>query len=1161
MTLPKTAAVRTVVLSLIALLSLSLPNSDPLFAQSESLVPATGSIATITAEEIDGAIAGLETREDIEEETRGLILEQLQVTKAIIKARADHIAAAEAYTESLASAPIETERLRAQLELDDAPSTAETLGVTEQTSLSDLEQMLAQARASLADSQADLADLESSIASEQARPAEIRSRMAEIRAARGQTESQASQSGGDGENSMLGEVRRLNSDLRVDARNAELNRLEQELLSHSVRLELIRAQRDVKARRTSALRRDVALLQELVNAARKDDAARLLEETQLARFANEDKHPAVRELAKETVELGAELPNIVAGIQRVTSELDDIEEKARQIENTLDVSRKRLEVGGISQAIGRLFSEERRNLPQVSQYRQQVQDRRKTLADIGLAQVRIEEERRALTPIDDRVEAIMSDIDLSSATDEELAAVRGDVQELLSARRGVLNQLANTYTTYLRALTDLDVAQRRLLNVAGDYKEFLDQHLLWIPSTPPVNLSTLTSLGAGLAWAFSWDSWTETANDFLLSVRVHPMRTILAALLVGIVLLARRELVKYYRTLNAKVGKLSTDHIGLTLQALGIVLVVALPLPLALWAIGWLLASGPVTTEFSLAVATGLLAISPFLYNVSIFRKLCAPDGVMQTHFGWGEAMLATIRKQIDVLIAVGVPLGFIALAAYQSSDPVVRDGLGRLTFVALMIVLAKVFVTLSSPRSGVAREFYDTNPGSWITRFRWLWYSLAVFTPVILAILALLGYMYTASTLTVEVVDTIWLVVLLILINLVVLRWLSMSRRKMAIHRALETRAAQEESEDDAADDAIDGADGGSDGQVSDQTRPISLEDVDQQARRLLNAGLAVLGILGFFAIWSDVFPALGVFNDISLWTETVTVDGQEVSQPITLADLFLALIVLAVTWIASRNLPGLMEIAVLQHLELQPGSRYTINTLVRYVVVTIGFITVLNIIGWNWSRIQWLVAALTVGLGFGLQEIVANFVSGLIILFERPVRVGDTVTVGNLSGTVSRVRIRATTITDWDRKEIIVPNKAFITDQVINWTLSDPITRITVEVGIAYGSDVERAHRVIEETLAKQPLILDEPPAKAYFVGFGDSSLNFRLYVFARQLSDRFPLIHAVHEDVLRALRENDIEIPFPQRDLHVRSIAPEAALRTGRNGSTEDEDGKKS
>ena len=185
---------------------------------------------------------------------------------------------------------------------------------------------------------------------------------------------------------------------------------------------------------------------------------------------------------------------------------------------------------------------------------------------------------------------------------------------------------------------------------------------------------------------------------------------------------------------------------------------------------------------------------------------------------------------------------------------------------------------------------------------------------------------------------------------------------------------------------------------------------------------------------------------------------------------------------------------------------------------------------------------AALSVGLGFGLQEIVANFVSGLVILFERPVRVGDTVTVGQLTGTVSQVRIRATTITDWDRKEIIVPNKSFITEQVINWTLTDPITRIVIKVGISYGSDVDKARGVMMQTLTSLPAVLDDPEPRVYFTGFGDSSLDFVLHAYSRQLSDRLPMIDEIHRAILAALREHGIQIPFPQRDLHIQS-QPEA------------------
>jgi len=395
----------------------------------------------------------------------------------------------------------------------------------------------------------------------------------------------------------------------------------------------------------------------------------------------------------------------------------------------------------------------------------------------------------------------------------------------------------------------------------------------------------------------------------------------------------------------------------------------------------------------------------------------------------------------------------------------------------------------------------------------------------------AMIGYLYTAGILTGRLIDTFWLVLGILIVNLVVTRWLVLTKRKIAWQRLLEQRRARKAA-------GTDDAEGDAESQGVER-QPLDLDTVDLQTRRLVNAGLFFVGTLAAWGIWSEILPALGVLDQVSLWSRTVMVDGTETIGAVTLADLLLALVVIGVTTIASANLPGLMEIVVIQRLTLKPGSRYAINTLVRYVVVTVGAVVVLNIVGWNWSQIQWLVAALSVGLGFGLQEIVANFVSGLVILFERPVRVGDTVTVGALTGTVSRVRIRATTITDWDRKEIIVPNKSFITEQVINWTLSDPITRLVIPVGIAYGSDFQLAHKVMETTLASMPIVLDEPPPKVYFVGYGDSSLNFNLYVYSRELSDRLPLTHAVHEEILKALREHDIEIPFPQRDLHLRSV----------------------
>lgn len=180
-------------------------------------------------------------------------------------------------------------------------------------------------------------------------------------------------------------------------------------------------------------------------------------------------------------------------------------------------------------------------------------------------------------------------------------------------------------------------------------------------------------------------------------------------------------------------------------------------------------------------------------------------------------------------------------------------------------------------------------------------------------------------------------------------------------------------------------------------------------------------------------------------------------------------------------------------------------------------------------------------VGLGFGLQEIVANFICGLIVLFERPFRVGDTVTVGETSGTVSRIRIRATTITDWERRELIVPDKEFITGKLINWSLSDPIPRIKIPVGIAYESDTDLAEKLLLDAARENPLVLKEPESSVIFVGFGDNSLNFEVRGFINNINDWNPIVHTLNRQINREFKKAGITISFPQRDVHLDASSP--------------------
>ncbi len=328
----------------------------------------------------------------------------------------------------------------------------------------------------------------------------------------------------------------------------------------------------------------------------------------------------------------------------------------------------------------------------------------------------------------------------------------------------------------------------------------------------------------------------------------------------------------------------------------------------------------------------------------------------------------------------------------------------------------------------------------------------------------------------------------------------------------------------------------------------------ISQDIRQLVSTGAGLAALIGLWIIWSDVLPALSILRHVELWhhltdrIETVVgPDGSaqtrtvRVDVPITLADLGLALGVLLITFQAYRRIPALLEFTILQRLRLLPGERYAICALSRYAITIVGVVLAFHMIGIGWSQVQWLAAGITVGLGFGLQEIFANFVSGLTLLFERPIRVGDWVTVGDIEGVVTKIRIRATTIVDRDRKELVVPNREFVTGRLINWTLTDPITRVIVRVGIAYGSDVDLATRELLAAAAETEHVVEEPAARALFLGFGESSLDFELRVFVTGRDVVPRVTDELHRRIDRRFRRAGIEISFPQRDLHLRDVPP--------------------
>jgi potassium efflux system protein len=535
-------------------------------------------------------------------------------------------------------------------------------------------------------------------------------------------------------------------------------------------------------------------------------------------------------------------------------------------------------------------------------------------------------------------------------------------------------------------------------------------------------------------------------------------------------------------------------------------------------------------SRFAKQVGAGLAVPAVPLFFMLMLRNICAPKGVGPVHFGWRKEATDAVRRSLHWLLLLALPAGFVSIAMGQFATEAERSSLGRAAFILTLAVTTGVLAQLLRFDRPLMRGFIAAKPDAWLTRLRWLWFALLILLSLAIIGLALGGYLYAAKMLFHRLGDSFWLVVAAIVALHLIERWMVIARARLAYTaRTTETAPAEVIIEGSAK-----------------RIEALDIVRVDAQTRQLLETLVGSAVLIGLYLIWRGSIPALSMVGDVALWTQSAVVDGETTQVPVTVGSVTLSLLVLFLMVLTVRNIGSVLEV-LLQRLSLDAGAQFAIATSARYLVIGIGTISVFNLLGVSWSKLQWLVAAMGVGLGFGLQEVVANFVSGLIILFERPVRIGDTVTVGDVTGVVSRIQIRATTLTDYDRRDVVIPNKNFITERVINWTLSDPTTRLLLKVGVAYGTNPQQAQAVILAAVRSCSGVLDNPAPSVVFTAFGASSIDFEVRAFSSTLEERLPLIHEVNTAIARALADAGIEIPFPQQDVYVKSLPDTAARST--------------
>ena len=908
------------------------------------------------------------------------------------------------------------------------------------------------------------------------------------------------------------ETTRLRTELAALETRIELRN--QELSVASTLEELARLRKRVLEAQTEVIQTRLDVLQPMINERRGESLSAEIGDDQLDLPESLVSHPlldtarqrneAVRDQLKDTA---SDVNNLIREVINAETQLD----RARSLSSTVN---DQIEMLDGSLLLSRILYEQQKSLPQFTPR----EGLDKQITEARLAQFDI---RQTLQELENRDLKLPED---SGLDDQQKAQLRDGLQRLIDNRVDLLNQLDQELGRKLNILVRLNLSQEQLDKLTRNLHDIISEQTFWMPSTQPLSLAWFAEFPGQVADQINTMPWRRMVTNATDILQSKWQWLFLPLVLAGALWLVRPRLRKRIKSLNGDIGFLKRDSQRHTPLAIIYTTLLCVPGPLVLSLLGWGLWVQPGTLSTVLGAALAKIALIWLVFELCY--RLLSRNGIAQRHFRWTEDNNRQLRRRLLIIGLTMVPMTLVIAFGEEWPAQLSNDRIGLVTMVAGLAVIS---VMLARTALAYPIQHYSRTLRSVTT-------LISAGAPLVLVALIVAGYYFTSVRLSGRLIDTFYLALLVILIDATAVRGLAVAAQRLAYKRAVAEREAEPKEN-------VEG--------VEVEEPQMDLQQVNQQSLRLVRLGLVVLFGVLLYWVWADVINAFSYTNTIVLWESTEGSGANATTSPISLGDVITALAIGIGTFVLVGNLPGLLEVLLLSRLSLKQGSSYAITTLLSYVIVMIGVMITLGSLGLSWSKMQWLVAALGVGLGFGLQEIFANFISGIIILFERPVRIGDVITIGELSGTVSRIRIRATTIIDFDRKEIIIPNKAFVTERLINWSLTDTVTRVTLKVGFAYGSDLQACHDVLAKAAADNPRVLQDPEPLILFMAFGASTLDHELRVYLGEIGDILFATNELNRAIDTLAREHGVEIAFNQLDVHLRSAADGLLFDSGNNG----------
>ena len=865
-----------------------------------------------------------------------------------------------------------------------------------------------------------------------------------------------------------------------------------------------------------ALQKQIAAIQDVINQKNLAKTQNQVEQAQ-QQSQNVEQNPLIQkelnlnaQLSQYLLEQTEKTNTLTQDELRMRNVLDNLTQTQRTIDEQISALQGTL-------VLSRIIQQQKQKLPT----NLNIQGLSKQIADLRVQIFDITQKRNELYDIDAYISKIEQDENKSFTPAEKT-----QLTNLLTERRKVGSDLIKSLNNQLNLAISLELTQQQITQISDQIQSKLDQQSFWVKSNNPINLDWFKKLPMSLKAQF--DGIGKKIGFPTNFDNLPYLLTYVFILFVigGLIFKFKESIKQRLAVINGEINTLRSDSQWHT--PLALFYTALLSLSGTLWflatcqLLGFFFVKNPQEFwEWSLSMAG-------YWWFFSFILAILRPNGILVCHFGFTKESAASLQDVTKRIIVSVVLLLNTSIFSNVMDTGLANDVLGEInTIVALLfciVIIAPRFIRTEKSLSSTTTDKRDR------TIFKIVRILLQL-VPVILIALIALGYYYTALNLITHIINTYIAWVVWSLVRHTIYRGVTVASRRLAYRRLQEKRQQKQQDSSDASasDDVV---------VITEQEEGLDLNEVRSQLLRFADLFIWTALFVIFYYVWSDLVTVVSYLRDITLWQQTSTTEAGVVTETISLFNLIVALIIVVITYILVRNIQGILEILLFSRVKLSQGTPYTITTLLTYILVAVGGAWAFSTLGMSWSKLQWLFAALSVGLGFGMQEIFANFVSGIILLFERPIRVGDTVTINDVTGTVAKIRIRAITMIDPDRKEVIVPNKSFVTGQVTNWALSNTVTRLVISVGVAYGSDLELVKRLLLQAANEQPSVLKDPEPRALFLTFGASTLDHELRVYVGQVSERNDTLDALNRRVNQLFAENNIDIAFNQLDIFIKN-----------------------